>query len=98
QSFTLTVPGGGPIAKVSTMSINFGMVNLFHLGTGTVMLTNTGSSNLKVGGIRITPGPGTDWDDFLFVSACEPGLAPGKSCTIYVFFFADELGTHTATL
>jgi hypothetical protein len=98
ESFTLTVPGGGPIAKVSTTSINFGKVNLFHLGTRTVTLINTGTSTLKIGGILVTPGPETDRDDFLSVSACKPTLAPGKSCAIYVFFLADEVGTHTATL
>lgn len=98
QSFTLTVSGGGPIVTVSPGSINFGHIDLFHFAAGRVTLTNSGSSNLKIGRIWLTRGSGADWDDFLLLDACRPELAPGKSCVIHIYFFADELGTHTATL
>ena len=39
-----------------------------------------------------------DWDDFFFLSFCGTSLSAGKSCTIYVYFFAEDLGTRTATL
>jgi hypothetical protein len=34
----------------------------------------------------------------LFVSFCGSSLAAGMSCPIYVYYFADDLGTGTATL
>jgi len=100
QSFTLTVPGGGggPTAKLSTSSINFKSIDLFHIEASSVTLTNTGSSDLKISKIWIVPGLHSDRDDFVFLSACKPTLAAGKSCVIYVYFFADEVGTHAATL
>jgi hypothetical protein len=58
------------------------------MGTGTVSISK----------VSVTAGVGTDLDDFTSISLCGSSLAPGKSCTIVVVFFADNLGTLSATL
>jgi len=98
QNFTLTVPGGSSGVMVSPASINFGSLDLFHFAERTVTITNTGSGKLAISKISMTPGPGSDRDDFPYLSTCKPTLAPGKSCEIYVYFFADHAGTSTGTL
>jgi len=46
----------------------------------------------------VTPGAGADPDDYRPISFCPSSLAPGKSCTIFVVLYADNLGTLSATL
>lgn len=96
QNFTLTV--SGPQAIVSPTSINFGNVKFLKIVSGTVTLTNRGTSNLNISKTYLTLGTGADWDDYFFLSLCKSTLGPGKSCSIYVFYFADDLGTANATL
>jgi hypothetical protein len=101
QSFTLTVSSannGGAIAAVSPTSVDFGNVGFFNLAKAKVTLQNTGTGKLTISNISLRRGPGTDWDDMFFLSLCGSSLAPGKSCAIYVFYFAHESGTKTATL
>jgi hypothetical protein len=101
QSFTLTVSSansGGPIAAVSPTSVDFGNVRFFNLAKAKVTLRNTGTGKLTISNISLTRGAHTDWDDMFFLSLCGSSLAPGNSCAIYVFYFADEAGTKTATL
>lgn len=100
QGFTLTVSGGsgGPVVTLSPASLDFGNVPLYHLATGQVSLQNSGTSPLVISKMGLTLGPNTDRDDFLFLSLCGNTLAPGKSCTIYFLFYADNLGSHSATL
>jgi len=100
QSFTLTVSGGsgGPIVTLTPASLNFGNVPLYHLATGEVNLQNSGTSPLAISKMWLTLGANTDKDDFLFLSLCGNTLAPGKSCTIYFLFYADNLGSRSATL
>ena len=96
QAFTLTV--SGPKASVSPTSINFGKVTKFKVVSGKVTLTNTGSSNLTISKISLALGSGADWDDYFFLPLCGSSLSAGKSCTIYVYYFADDLTTSNATL
>ena len=97
QTFTLTVLGGGPIATLSPGHVDFGSVSQCHFAVRIVTLQNTGSSALAIGRVYLTPGTTPDWD-FFFVSLCRPTLAAGQSCPIYVVYFAEGLGTRTATL
>jgi hypothetical protein len=96
QGFTLTVNGAK--ATVSPTSINFGNVSQFKIVSSKVTLTNTGNSTLKNIKVSLTLGSGADWDDFFFLSLCGSSLSPGKNCTIYVYYFADDLGTAQASL
>jgi hypothetical protein len=100
QNFTLVVSPAstGPIATVSPTSINFGNVPLLKIAVNKVTLTNTGTSNLVISGVSLTLGSKTDGDDFFFFSYCKSPLGPGQSCVIFVSYFADGLGTKTATL
>ena len=100
QSFTLTVTPAvsGATLTVSPTSINFGSLRLLHLGSSQVTLQNTGKTAITINSISLTYGPHTLLADFFFLSSCKPSLAAGKSCVIDVFYFADDPGTHTATL
>ncbi len=100
QSFTLSITGAasGATLTVSPTSINFGSLHLLHLGSSQVTLQNTGKSAIAINNIALSYGPHTLLADFFFLSSCKTSLAAGKSCIIEVFYFADELGTHTATL
>ncbi len=96
QNFTLTV--SGPVVTLTPSSINFGNVYQFYLVWQPVLVQNTGSANVQISKISIVPGPGADGDDYFYVSLCPRTLAPGKSCTIVVNFWADDLGANSATL
>jgi len=48
--------------------------------------------------VSVIPGTGTDSDDYTPISFCPSSLAVGKSCTIFVVLYADNLGTLSATL
>jgi hypothetical protein len=98
QTFTIVVAGGGPIATLTPSSINFGNVLLYNLASAKVTLKNTGTSALNIGKMYLTLGTGADRDDFYWVSLCPSSLAPGKACPIYLVYFADDLGTASATL
>jgi hypothetical protein len=98
QTFTILVAGGGPIATLTPSSINFGSVPLYNLASAKVTIKNTGSSALTIGKMYLTLGTGADRDDFYWVSFCPSSLAPGKACSIYLVYFADDLGTASATL
>ena len=95
QNFTLQV--SGPIATLSPSSINFGTVYLYTLLYKNVTLTNGGSSNLSISKVSVALG-NADADDFPITNHCSSTLGPGKSCIITVFFWADDVGTRTATL
>jgi hypothetical protein len=97
QAFTLTV-NGGPIATVSPTSINFGNVYQYKIVISKVTLTNSGTTNLTLSSLSLTLGANTDKDDFFYLSLCGSSVSPGKSCTILVSYFADDLGTASATL
>jgi hypothetical protein len=93
-NFTVTQ---GPIVSLSPTTIDFGTVKFLDLLWQNLKVTNTGGATLKFSNVKIIPGH-SDWDDFLFLNLCGSQLAPGKSCYITVFFFADDLGQRTATL
>ncbi|HVO81659.1 MAG TPA: choice-of-anchor D domain-containing protein [Terriglobales bacterium] len=95
QSFTLTV--NGPTVSISPSSINFGTVYQFSLLVKTVTISNTGTSTLSINSISITDNT-SDADDYTLLSFCGSSLSVGNSCKVYVVFWADDLGTRTATL
>ena len=97
QSFTLVV-SGGPVATITPARVNFGNVPLYTIASAKIILQNTGTASLTISKISLAFGAGTDRDDFYWFSLCGSAVAPGKSCPIYVFYFADDLGTDTATL
>ncbi len=99
QTFTLTVnPAGGANVVVSPQSIDVGSVGFFGLAYRKVTLQSTGDAPLLLSGVSLARGAHTDANDIFLLNSCGHSLAPGKSCAIYVFFFADGIGTHSATL
>ncbi len=96
QNFVLTV--NGPQVTISPSSINFGNVPLFHFVWKNVTIQNTGNTTLQIKKIYDTLGQGADADDYFVLSLCPPTLAIGKSCSVIQYFWADDLGTASATL
>jgi hypothetical protein len=87
-----------PQIALSQPSINFGNVDRGDLAYRTEKITNSGNAPLTIASISIVPGAGSDHDDFTRVTNCGASLNPGGSCGIVIFFRADELGTHAASL
>ncbi len=87
-----------PSITLSPSSLNFGNVNLNGVGLLTEIVTNTGTTTLKITNVSITPGSGSNWGTFPYLSLCPPSLPAGKSCDIFVSFLATSLGVHNATL
>ena len=87
-----------PQIILNPTSINFGTSYLFTLKTHSVTVTNAGSSTVTISSVTITPGGGTNKDDYTELSFCPKNLQPGKSCSITVFFFAGNIGSPSATL
>lgn len=99
QNFTLNVAGSsGSNLTVTPASIDFGKVERFHLAFSKVTLQNIGAGSIALDRPSLTLGANTDRDDFFFLNLCPSSLGAGKSCSIYVYYFADDLGTATATL
>ncbi len=92
QNFTLNVSGA--LVSFSPTSINFGNVRYGSLVWQNLTVKNVGTVTLQINKVSVTA---TD-DDFAFFSFCGKSLGAGKSCTIQVYFFADDLGLRTATL
>jgi hypothetical protein len=95
QNFTLTV--SGPMFTVSPSRIDFGTVYVKTLTWRTVTLLNTGNVSLLINSVSIT-NPPNDPYEFTFLNLCGRSLGVGKSCTITVFLYADDVGTDTGSL
>ena len=82
--------------SLSSTSIAFGSVAIGLVSPSqTVILTNTGSAALTIGGIQVI-GPGAS--AFGFANECVSPLAAGASCTIHGHFAPTATGARTATL
>ncbi|MGC2325109.1 MAG: choice-of-anchor D domain-containing protein [Candidatus Sulfotelmatobacter sp.] len=87
-----------PSINLSPGSLNFGNVKYGNLVFLLETVSNPNSTPLKMTGVSIKLGSGSDSDDFGFLNLCGEYLNPGKSCDIVISFYADDLGTHNATL
>jgi hypothetical protein len=87
-----------PQLALSPASINFGTAPLGSLNYQVENLTNTGNTTLKLTGITIVPGANTDLIEFTWLGDCGPLLPAGANCDLLVFFLADKVGSHSATL
>lgn len=104
QAAGLSVKGeitvGGNCVSFSPSTIDFGNVLLNQTKKKVLTLTNNCTAKVVIGAVSFTNVTG-DPADFGFHEYCNrPGgvLKVGHSCTIAVFFNADEVGTDTATL
>jgi hypothetical protein len=77
------------VASVSPSSVNFGNVKVGRFAFAVVTLTNTGQAPLHVKSVKTVPVSNGDSDDFFAFSTCPNTLAVGKSCFIWVLFYAD---------
>jgi hypothetical protein len=95
QDFTLTV--AGPIISLNPTSINFGRVLQGTTATQTVMVTNTGTTNLNILNLAFKVGPGESGDTFTTNNECPADIGPGDTCNIQVNLFAGTMGMLSNT-
>jgi len=95
QQIPLTCNGQG--LNVTPSNLNFGTVELYSWNEQTVTVTNATTSAININSVSLQPGSANYWE-YPFVNFCWGSLAPGKSCQIWVFFFANQVGTEIATL
>jgi hypothetical protein len=89
----------GPLASVSTSSIDFGTVYLGTITTRSVTVTNVGNAPMTISTPFISILSGGNSKEYFAVSLCPKSLAVEKSCTIYVNFIAGPFYTpQTAML
>jgi hypothetical protein len=99
-SCTITVSPAAVLLQlsVSPTKVNFGKVPRSSVLSKTVTLKNTGTGAVSIGKVSVTPGAGTDSDDFKAHSSCPSSLAVRKKCEITVVLLSDDLGSRSATL
>jgi hypothetical protein len=91
---------GGSCVRFSPSTIDFGNVKLNQTKKKILTLTNNCTAKVVIGAVSFTNVTG-DPADFSAHEHCnQPSgvLKVGHSCTIGVFFSADEVDTDTATL
>lgn len=79
---------GGPVATLSTNSLNFGTLYLGDIKLQSVTLTNTGSAAMTISGPFIFDVGNGDSKEFIAVNLCPRSLPAGKSCNFTVAFIA----------
>ena len=87
-----------PAITLTPTSINFGTAYLYSLNGREVTVKNTGTSSVTINSVTVTPGSGTNKNDFSDINFCPKTLAAGKSCTVSVVFLAGNIGSLSATL
>ena len=92
---------GGSCVSFSPSTIDFGNVKLNQTKKKILTLTNNCTAKVVIGAVSFTNVTG-DPADFSSHEYCNQSgggvLAVGHSCTIGVFFNADDVGSDTATL
>jgi Putative Ig domain len=84
--------------SVSPTSLSFGKVPQFSVLLRKVILKNSGTGAVSISKVSVTPGAGTNSDEFTSLSFRPSSLAVGNSCAIVVALLANELGARSATL
>ena len=97
-SCTITVSPAALQLSLSPKRVNFGKVPRYSVLSSTVTVKNTGTGAISIGTVSVTPGAGTDSDEFKSHSSCPSSLAVRKKCAITVVLYADDLGSRSATL
>ncbi len=94
KSFDITVRGNGvaPVLSVSTISVDFGNVDVGSTITKDLTIENTG--NYKLTGLTCILPPG----EFKLLSTCPQELDAGNSTTITIEFSPTSIGTKNETL
>jgi Bacterial lectin/Abnormal spindle-like microcephaly-assoc'd, ASPM-SPD-2-Hydin len=87
QTGSLTITGG-PKVSLSPSPLRFGNVNQGSLETRFVTLTNIGTAPLAVTDQDFWIANGGNSSNFIILTLCPAKLAPGRSCSIAVFFYA----------
>jgi len=93
------VINGGPLASVSPSAINFGTLYLGQIASQPVSVANAGTTTMTLNDPFFSFIQGGDSSEFVELNLCQKSLAPGQSCTIWVWFVAGPFfHPQTATL
>ena len=92
-SYVVSAPG----ISISPSNVNFGTVLFGTVWARVIIVTNTGTSPLKISSLKIVPVT-SDKDDYGQLNNCGSPIAPGGSCVIALGFLADDLGVRSANI
>lgn len=92
-NYVVSAPG----ISISPSSVNFGTVPYLSVWARIIIVTNSGTSPLKISSVKIAPVT-SDKDDYGQLNNCASPIAPGGSCVIALGFLADDLGVRSANI
>jgi len=84
--------GGGPNVQFSSSSIDFGQLQVGSSATGQLLLSNTGTAPLLIGGVTASAS------DFVQINKCSRSIVPGDACQINVTFSPHSIVTQQEKL
>ena len=87
----------GPLAHLSTYSINFGSVYQGNSVSQTVTVFNVGTAAMTIGTPTISAIAGGSASEFSITNSCPKSLAAGNSCNITVTFTASGASYNPQT-
>lgn len=95
-------PAPNNTLAVSPATLSFGSQTVGDYFFDKVILTNTGTVNLRISGVAVSGGNfedrGTSCYGYNYMLEYFDTLAPGASCEVKVGYFSPSLGTSTGTL
>jgi trimeric autotransporter adhesin len=97
QPYTVSIVLEPDTLTLSATSLNFAPPQLIGTMSGaqTMMVTNTGSSEVVISNIALT---GANAADFSQNNTCGSSLAAGANCTIHVTFTPSQPGPRSASI
>lgn len=99
SDFVTTSVTASAIATLSPTNLDFGTLRVGDFGVLPVTLTNTGNVSMTVENPFIFDVENRNSKNFIALNLCPRTLAPGRSCSIFVAFFAGpNYGLQTAVL
>jgi len=86
-----------PTVTFTPTSINFGSVNIGRQVSKTVKVKYSGAGTMDVTNVAISPIT-SDLAEFTAVNSCLSPLTKGQTCSIFVYYYADQTNSPTADL
>lgn len=95
SSVTYTVVS--PSVKFTPSSVSFGNVKVGNQVSKTITVKYSGSATFDVTNVAVVP-ISSDLAEFTAVNSCLSPLTKGESCSIFVYYYADQANSPTANL
>lgn len=86
-----------PTLTFTPTSVNFGLVKVGTQVSKTITVKYTGSGTASVTNVSISPIT-SNLAEFTAVNTCFSPLSKGQTCSIFVYYYADQANSPTANL